>query len=117
MSRTAVRLAILALSLVIGAVVPAQAQKRVALLVGNNAYESIPKLQTAVNDARAVGASLREIGFSVTVAENRSRRAMSEALLAFDKAVEPGDVALFFFAGHGFEIRGQRFLVPGGTGG
>jgi uncharacterized caspase-like protein len=112
MSRTAVRQAILALSLVIGAALPAQAQKRVALLVGNNAYESIPKLQTAVNDARAVGTTLREIGFSVTVAENRSRRAMSETFLAFDKAIEPGDVALFFFAGHGFEIRGQNYLLP-----
>jgi uncharacterized caspase-like protein len=112
MPTTTVRLAILTLSLVIGAALPAQAQKRVALLVGNNAYEGIPKLQTAVNDARAVGTTLREIGFSVTVAENRSRRAMSETLLAFDKAVEPGDVALFFFAGHGFEIRGQNYLLP-----
>ena len=37
---------------------------------------------------------------------------MSETLLAFDKAVEPGDIALFFFAGHGFEIRGQNYLLP-----
>jgi Caspase domain len=116
MSRTAVRQVILALilalSFVIGIAWPAQAQKRVALVIGNNTYESIPKLQTAVNDARAVGGGLRELGFSVSVAENRSRRAMSEALLAFDKAVEPGDVALFFFAGHGFEIRGQNYLLP-----
>ena len=112
MLRTALRQAILALSFVIGIALPAQAQKRVALVVGNNAYESIPKLQTAVNDARAVGASLRELGFSVTVAENRSRRAMSEAFLAFDKAIEPGDTALFFFAGHGFEIRGQNYVLP-----
>jgi uncharacterized caspase-like protein len=110
--KSAMRRTILALSFVIIAALPAQAQKRVALLVGNNTYDSIPKLQTAVNDARAVGTTLREIGFSVTVAENRSRRAMSEALLAFDKAVEPGDVALFFFAGHGFEIRGQNYLLP-----
>src|SRR5262245_34086071 len=110
--RSAMRRTILALSFVIVAALPAQAQKRVALLVGNNTYDSIPKLQTAVNDARAVGTTLREIGFSVTVAENRSRRAMSEALLAFDKAVEPGDIALFFFAGHGFEIRGQNYLLP-----
>jgi uncharacterized caspase-like protein len=103
---------ILALSFVIGIALPAQAQKRVALVIGNNTYESIPKLQTAVNDARAVGGGLRELGFSVSVAENRSRRAMSEALLAFDKAIEPGDVALFFFAGHGFEIRGQNYLLP-----
>ena len=37
---------------------------------------------------------------------------MSEALLAFDKAIEPGDIALFFFAGHGFEIGGQNYLLP-----
>src|SRR5262245_13816049 len=110
--RSAMRRTILALSFVIVAALPAQAQKRVALLVGNNTYDSIPKLQTAVNDARAVGTTLREIGFSVTVAENRSRRALGEALLAFDKAVEPGDIALFFFAGHGFEIRGQNYLLP-----
>jgi uncharacterized caspase-like protein len=103
--------AILALCLTIASP-PAQAEKRVALLVGNNAYESVPKLQTAVNDARAVAAGLRDLGFSVSVAENQSRRAMSEALLAFDKAVEPGDIAFFFFAGHGFEIRGQNYLLP-----
>jgi hypothetical protein len=65
-----------------------------------------------VNDARAVGADLRDLGFSVSIVENQSRRAMSEALLAFDKAVEPGDTALFFFAGHGFEISGQNYLLP-----
>ena len=41
-----------------------------------------------------------------------SSPAMSEALLAFDKAIEPGDIALFFFAGHGFEIGGQNYLLP-----
>jgi Caspase domain len=104
-------LAILALSLAVTSP-PAQAEKRVALLIGNNAYEGVPKLQTAANDARAVAAGLRDLGFSVSVAENQSRRAMSEALLAFDKAVEPGDIAFFFFAGHGFEIRGQNYLLP-----
>jgi uncharacterized caspase-like protein len=112
MSRTAVRLALLALSFAIGSILPAQAEKRVALLIGNDAYESVPQLRTAVNDARAVGATLRQLGFSVIIAENLSRRAMSETLLAFDKAIERGDTALFFFAGHGFEIRGQNYLLP-----
>ena len=103
---------ILALSIAIGFAATAHAQKRVALLVGNNAYQNVPRLQTAVNDARAVGTALRGLGFSVILAENQSRRAMSEALLAFDKAIEPGDIALFFFAGHGFEIRGQNYLLP-----
>ena len=46
------------------------------------------------------------------VAENQSRRAFSQSLLAFDQAVEPGDTAFFFYAGHGFEIAGQNFLLP-----
>jgi Caspase domain len=91
---------------------PALAQKRVALLVGNNAYQNVPVLKTAINDARALGDALRKLNFSVVVAENQSRQAMSESLLAFDKAIEPGDTALFFFAGHGFEIHGENFLVP-----
>ena len=46
------------------------------------------------------------------VAENQTRQAFSESLLAFDKAVGPGDTAFFFYAGHGFEIAGQNFLLP-----
>src|SRR5262249_2912430 len=60
----------------------------------------------------AVGGALRQLGFSVTIVENQSRRALSEAMIAFDKQIDPGDVALFFFAGHGFEIRGQNYLLP-----
>ncbi|HVQ68867.1 MAG TPA: caspase family protein [Bradyrhizobium sp.] len=112
MSKTNLCLAILALSVAISFAATARAEKRVALLIGNNAYQNVPRLQTAANDARAVGSALRGLGFSVIIAENQSRRAMSEALLAFDKAIEPGDIALFFFAGHGFEIRGQNYLLP-----
>jgi hypothetical protein len=91
---------------------PALAQKRVALVVGNNAYQNVPVLNTAINDARALAETLRRLNFSVIVAENQSSRAMSEALLALDKMVEPGDTVVFFFAGHGFEIHGENFLVP-----
>ena len=91
---------------------PAHAEKRVALVVGNNDYRNVPKLQKAVNDARTMGDTLKQLGFTVMVAENQSRQAFSQTLLAFDKAVEPGDTAFFFFAGHGFEIAGQNFLLP-----
>ena len=101
-----------AVALLIAAAAPVQAEKRVALLIGNNAYQNVPALKTAVNDARALGGVLRKLNFSVVVAENQSRRGMSEALLAFDKLIEPGDMAFFFFAGHGFEIRGQNYLLP-----
>src|SRR5579863_8736808 len=93
-------------------VAPAEAAKRVALVIGNNDYKNVPKLQKAVNDARVMGETLKQLGFSVMLAENQSRTAFSETLLAFDKAVETGDTAFFFYAGHGFEIAGQNFLLP-----
>ena len=91
---------------------PAHAEKRVALVIGNNDYKNVPKLQKAVNDARTMGDTLKQLGFSVMVAENQTRQAFSQTLLAFDAAVEPGDTAFFFYAGHGFEIAGQNFLLP-----
>jgi hypothetical protein len=103
---TSIAIALMALA------APAQAEKRVALVVGNNDYRNVPKLQKAVNDARTMGATLKQLGFSVMVAENQTRAAFSQTLLAFDNAVEPGDTAFFFYAGHGFEIAGQNFLLP-----
>jgi hypothetical protein len=103
---TSIAIALMALA------APAQAEKRVALVVGNNDYRNVPKLQKAVNDARTMGATLKQLGFSVMVAENQTRQAFSQTLLAFDNAVEPGDTAFFFYAGHGFEIAGQNFLLP-----
>jgi Caspase domain len=90
----------------------AHAEKRVALVIGNNDYNNVPKLQKAVNDARTMGDTLKQLGFSVMVAENQTRQAFSQTLLAFDAAVDPGDTAFFFYAGHGFEIAGQNFLLP-----
>ena len=91
---------------------PAHAEKRVALVIGNNDYKNVPKLQKAVNDARTMGDTLKQLGFTVMVAENQTRQAFSQSLLAFDKAVDSGDTAFFFYAGHGFEIAGQNFLLP-----
>jgi citrate lyase beta subunit len=65
---------------------PAHAEKRVALVIGNNDYRNVPKLQKAVNDARTMGDTLKQLGFSVMVAENQTRAAFSQTLLAFDAA-------------------------------
>jgi uncharacterized caspase-like protein len=107
-----VGLIMVAVALTVAATVPVQAEKRVALLIGNNAYQDVVSLRTAGNDARTLADVLRKLNFSVFVAENVSRRSMSEALFTFDKAIEPGDLAFFFFAGHGFEIHGQNYLLP-----
>ena len=108
--RAAVAWSLVALSLLLAQ--PAHAEKRVALVIGNNDYKNVPKLQKAVNDARTMGDTLRQLGFSVMVAENQTRQAFSQTLLAFDNAIELGDTAFFFYAGHGFEIAGQNFLLP-----
>jgi hypothetical protein len=91
---------------------PAHAEKRVALVIGNNDYKNVPKLQKAVNDARTMGDTLKQLGFAVMVAENQTRQAFSQTLLQFDATIQPGDTAFFFFAGHGFEIAGQNYLLP-----
>src|ERR1700743_3254437 len=105
-------LACAAASLLLMLIAPAHAEKRVALVIGNNDYRNVPKLQKAVNDARTMGDTLRQLGFTVMVAENQNRQQFSQTLLAFDNALGPGDTAFFFFAGHGFEIAGQNYLIP-----
>ncbi|MEL7542154.1 MAG: caspase family protein, partial [Pseudomonadota bacterium] len=87
-------------------------QRKVALVIGNDAYEEISVLEKAVNDADAMSAKLRSIGFEVTTAKNIGRRGMSRAVRQFEKQIQPGDLALFFYAGHGFSVSGQDFLLP-----
>jgi hypothetical protein len=88
------------------------AAKRVALVIGNNSYVSIPPLHKAVNDARAVGSALTDLGFSVVVAENLARRDMNRSVSDLEAKVEPGDEVFFFYAGHGVAIDGENYLIP-----
>jgi uncharacterized caspase-like protein len=90
---------------------PAQA-KRVALVIGNDQYENVPNLQKAVNDARALGRTLKDLDFELITAENVSRREMNQKLQEFAAKLGRGDEAIFFFAGHGVQIDGQNFLLP-----
>src|SRR5204863_9772143 len=111
-NRFSFRSALACATLFLALAAPAHADRRMALVIGNNDYKYVPKLQKAVNDARTMGDTLKQLGFTVMVAENQTRAAFSQTLLAFDKAVDAGDTAFFFYAGHGFEIAGQNFLLP-----
>lgn len=91
---------------------PALAEKRVALVVGNDDYETLPDLKKAVNDARAVSSALSELGFAVIIGENLSRRAMNRKLADLEAAIAPGDLVFFFFAGHGVAIDSANYLIP-----
>ncbi len=101
--------------LVCAQLMPAEA-KRVALVIGNNAYANLPdfrQLQKAVNDARSMRDTLRDdLGFNVNFAENADFRTMNNGFKNFEATVEPGDVVFLFFSGHGVSIGGENYLLP-----
>ncbi len=90
----------------------AAAESRVALVIGNDDYQNIVKLEKAVNDANSVAAELRKVGFDVQVLNNVGQKKMNQAINEFVQRVSGGGVGVFFFAGHGLQINNQNFLVP-----
>ena len=86
--------------------------KRKALVIGNDAYVTAPPLRNAVNDARGLGARLRQLGFKVTVVTDAGEEEMDRAVRQFTGSIEPGDVAFFHFSGHGVQIQGDNYLIP-----
>ena len=111
-SRIAGLLASLLAAVLIAVAAPALAQPRVALVIGNADYTHVGALRNPVNDATDVARSLRGLGFEVTLRTNLSQRDFNRALTAFGERIRPGTVALFYFAGHGIQFRGQNFLIP-----
>ena len=105
--------AVAALVALAAAVLPAGAapNDRVALLIGNNKYGTAP-LRNAVNDARDLADSLKDLGFRVIVREDATRKEMIEAIREFGQALEGANVALFFYAGHGMQFKDRNYLIP-----
>jgi len=110
--RPVLALPILAIFVLLLILTPARAQNRLALVMGNNAYENVAKLKKATNDAKGIGETLTSLGFEVTVATDSSRREMNRTLQTFNNSIDEGDIVLFFFAGHGVEIDGENYLLP-----
>jgi caspase domain-containing protein len=91
------------------------AENRLALVIGQSAYRSVPALPNPANDARAVTQMLTDSGFEVSTAADLSQGQMREAVSEFaGKVAAKGadTVALVFYAGHGLQIDGENFLVP-----
>jgi len=87
--------------------------RRVALVIGNSAYKTVPALANPQKDAQAIAASLRNIGFDqVTLANDTTREKLIDSLHAFADEAEKADWAMVYYAGHGLEVGGINYLVP-----
>lgn len=87
------------------------AEVRAALVIGNADYKN-GALRNPVNDARAVAASLEKVGFKVLLRENVNREGMHQSIAEFGKLLKAGGVGMFYYAGHGMQIKGRNFLIP-----
>ena len=89
----------------------ARAGGRVALVIGNADYKEAP-LRNPVNDARAMAASLKDLGFDVISVENAGKAAMERAIVEFTGRLDENSSGLFYYAGHGVQISGRNYMVP-----
>jgi len=109
------RLIVLLMFVVLG-LDPAQAARRVALVIGNNAYANLPaerQLKKAVNDARAMRDVLRDtLGFEVIYGENTDWEQMNNLTAQWEATVGNGDIVFLYFSGHGVSIGAENFLLP-----
>ena len=87
------------------------AENRLALVIGNDDYQHIDKLQKAKADAKAYAAVLREKGFSVQEGYDLSILDMSGAVADFVARIHPGDTAVFVYSGHGWSDGARNYLV------
>jgi formylglycine-generating enzyme required for sulfatase activity len=91
-----------------------QAQQKLALVIGNASYSTISPLRNAINDAKDITNKLRQLGFNVvTLKRNVSHQQMQTAVRHFGKQIKAGDIALFYYAGHGVQSSdAQNYLIP-----
>ena len=104
--------ALLAVILVVLTTPQPAAADRVALVIGNSAYEHAGELPNPVNDATAMRDALTRLGFGVVFRRDADEDAMEDALEAFEEMSAGADLALVFYAGHGMEMDGANYLVP-----
>jgi Caspase domain/Domain of unknown function (DUF4189) len=94
---------------------PAVAEKRIALVIGNSAYQNVPRLDNPRNDAALMAETLASLGFTLVGGRAQldlDKSAMDTAVQAFGRQVQGADVGLFYYAGHGVQVSGSNYLVP-----
>jgi hypothetical protein len=92
---------------------PAFAEKRVALVLGNSAYQNVAKLPNPVNDGAVIAATLKDAGFDVVDSRHDLPAAETRRVLRdFADRARDADIALVYYAGHGIEVDGANYLIP-----
>jgi hypothetical protein len=100
------------ISLFCSLTVSANADTRVALVIGNGAYRNAPRLPNPANDAADVAASLRRAGFDTILATDLDKPAMEAATIQFARAARTADIAMFYYSGHAIQFAGVNYLAP-----
>ena len=90
----------------------AWAEKRIALIVGNSDYDLVSSLDNPGNDASDISVALESLGFEVFLGLDLGRAEMDRIVAKFTEATATADVSMFYYAGHGFQVNGQNYLVP-----
>ncbi len=86
--------------------------KRVALVIGNSAYQHVAELANPKNDADAIASSLDTLGFKVITGTDLDRNALEAVVRDFARASRGAELALFYYAGHGLQVGGKNYLIP-----
>lgn len=86
--------------------------ERIALVIGNDDYSSVPALQKAVADSASMADVLTKAGFRVTSLKNATYREIVKSVDRFSRDIKPDDQAVFFFAGHGVQLRSGNYILP-----
>lgn len=90
----------------------ALAEKRVALVIGNSAYQHVPKLPNPDNDAGDMAAKLKGLGFEVVVGRDLDLAGVRNTIRDFVGKLDGADLALFYYAGHGLQVNGENYIAP-----
>ena len=91
---------------------PSRAETRVALVIGNGAYQNAPRLPNPPNDAADVTAALKRSGFETISGSDMDKAAMEDAAVRFARAARNADVAVFYYSGHAIQFAGVNYLAP-----
>ena len=86
--------------------------KKVALVIGNCRYDDGGELKCCINDARAIGSKLRDLGFQIVHIEDGDKYQIDNAIQRFSELASDADVGFVFYSGHGMQYNGENYMIP-----